>query len=101
VYSDSEEGRKYIQYYGIDGWPYVAILDPRTGLNCSFLSMTSALYSGDSSGINVRIINFYHICILLFVLLYIVVRISLIVCRKLNTTVLAPSFIPREFLWMT
>lgn len=31
VYSDSEEGRKYSQYYGIDGWPYVAVLDPRTG----------------------------------------------------------------------
>jgi len=31
VYSDSEEGRKYSQYYGVDGWPYIAILDPRTG----------------------------------------------------------------------
>jgi len=31
VYSDSEEGRKYSQFYNIEGWPYIAILDPRTG----------------------------------------------------------------------
>ncbi|XP_064615060.1 UBX domain-containing protein 7-like isoform X2 [Liolophura sinensis] len=33
VYHDSEEGRKYMQFYKITTWPYVAVLDPRTGEN--------------------------------------------------------------------
>jgi hypothetical protein len=31
VYSDSEEGKKYMQFYDVDAWPYIAVLDPRTG----------------------------------------------------------------------
>ncbi|CAH1782183.1 unnamed protein product [Owenia fusiformis] len=31
VYQDSEEGRKYRQFYKVLDWPYVAILDPQTG----------------------------------------------------------------------
>ncbi|CAH1782186.1 unnamed protein product [Owenia fusiformis] len=33
VYQDSEEGRKYRQFYKVLDWPYVAILDPQTGEN--------------------------------------------------------------------
>ena len=28
---DSEEGQKYMTFYKIKQWPYVAVLDPRTG----------------------------------------------------------------------
>ncbi|CAE1274901.1 UBX domain-containing protein 7 [Acanthosepion pharaonis] len=31
VYHDSEEGRKYMQFYKVKSWPYIAILDPQTG----------------------------------------------------------------------
>ena len=31
VYHDSEEGKKYRQFYKVNEWPYVAVLDPRTG----------------------------------------------------------------------
>uniref|UniRef100_A0ABM0MTU6 UBX domain-containing protein 7-like n=1 Tax=Saccoglossus kowalevskii TaxID=10224 RepID=A0ABM0MTU6_SACKO len=31
VYHDSDEGQKYIQFYEVSEYPYVAILDPRTG----------------------------------------------------------------------
>ncbi|GAB1608688.1 UBX domain-containing protein 7-like isoform X2 [Argonauta hians] len=31
VYHDSEEGRKYMQFYKVNVWPYIAILDPQTG----------------------------------------------------------------------
>ncbi|XP_052261535.1 UBX domain-containing protein 7-like isoform X2 [Dreissena polymorpha] len=33
VYHDSEEGQRYCQFYKVEGWPYVAILDPQTGEN--------------------------------------------------------------------
>ncbi|XP_045165833.2 UBX domain-containing protein 7-like isoform X2 [Mercenaria mercenaria] len=33
VYHDSEEGQKYRQFYKVDSWPYIAILDPQTGEN--------------------------------------------------------------------
>lgn len=33
VYHDSEEGQRYTQFYKVDNWPYVAILDPQTGEN--------------------------------------------------------------------
>ncbi|KAL4226419.1 UBX domain-containing protein 7 [Mactra antiquata] len=33
VYHDSEEGQKYCHFYKVDDWPYIAILDPRTGEN--------------------------------------------------------------------
>ncbi|KAL5013857.1 hypothetical protein ScPMuIL_008127 [Solemya velum] len=33
VYNDSEEGKKYMQFYKVDEWPYIAIIDPRTGEN--------------------------------------------------------------------
>ncbi|XP_076311270.1 UBX domain-containing protein 7-like isoform X1 [Tachypleus tridentatus] len=33
VYLDSEEGRWYAQFYKVNQYPYVAILDPRTGEN--------------------------------------------------------------------
>ena len=33
VYHDSEEGQRYRQFYKVDSWPYVAILDPQTGEN--------------------------------------------------------------------
>lgn len=28
---DSEEGQRYMTFYKVTEWPYVAILDPRTG----------------------------------------------------------------------
>lgn len=28
---DSEEGQRYMTFYKITQWPYVAVLDPRTG----------------------------------------------------------------------
>ncbi|XP_013383412.1 UBX domain-containing protein 7 [Lingula anatina] len=31
VYHDSEEGQKFIRFYPVDKWPYIAILDPQTG----------------------------------------------------------------------
>ncbi|KAG8135895.1 hypothetical protein E2320_008879 [Naja naja] len=31
VYHDSEEGQRYIQFYKLEDFPYVSILDPRTG----------------------------------------------------------------------
>ncbi|KAJ1089350.1 hypothetical protein NDU88_002501 [Pleurodeles waltl] len=31
VYHDSEEGQRYIQFYKLSDYPYVSILDPRTG----------------------------------------------------------------------
>ncbi|KAE8750246.1 hypothetical protein FOCC_FOCC003054 [Frankliniella occidentalis] len=31
VYSDSGEGKRYMRFYNVPSWPYVAILDPRTG----------------------------------------------------------------------
>ncbi|XP_052779044.1 UBX domain-containing protein 7-like isoform X2 [Mya arenaria] len=33
VYHDSEEGQRYRQFYKVEGWPYVAVLDPTTGEN--------------------------------------------------------------------
>ncbi|KAL3851976.1 hypothetical protein ACJMK2_015666 [Sinanodonta woodiana] len=33
VYYDSEEGKKFTQFYKVRDWPYVAILDPQTGEN--------------------------------------------------------------------
>ena len=38
VYHDSEEGKKYRQFYKVNDWPYVAVLDPRTGINCLYKS---------------------------------------------------------------
>lgn len=34
VYHDSEEGQRYIQFYKLNKFPYISILDPRTG-ECS------------------------------------------------------------------
>lgn len=31
VYHTSREGQRYMQFYGVNSFPYVAILDPRTG----------------------------------------------------------------------
>lgn len=31
VYHDSFEGSRYVQFYGVNGLPHVAIIDPRTG----------------------------------------------------------------------
>lgn len=28
---DSEEGQRYMTFYKINEWPYVSVLDPRTG----------------------------------------------------------------------
>ncbi len=28
---DSEEGERYMTFYKVSQWPYVAVLDPRTG----------------------------------------------------------------------
>lgn len=33
VYHDSDEGQRYMQFYKVQEWPYVAIIDPRTGEN--------------------------------------------------------------------
>ncbi|XP_021341953.1 UBX domain-containing protein 7-like isoform X2 [Mizuhopecten yessoensis] len=33
VYHDSDEGGKYTQFYKVKNWPYVSIIDPRTGEN--------------------------------------------------------------------
>ena len=32
VYHDSEEGRQYMRFYDIKEWPYVAVIDPITGI---------------------------------------------------------------------
>lgn len=34
VYHDSEEGQRYIQFYKLNKFPYISILDPRTGESC-------------------------------------------------------------------
>lgn len=34
VYHDSEEGQRYIQFYKLNKFPYISILDPRTGECC-------------------------------------------------------------------
>lgn len=44
VYHDSEEGQRYIQFYKLNKFPYISILDPRTGelltlLMCSVQSL--------------------------------------------------------------
>ena len=31
MYFDSAEGQKYSAFYNVSDWPYVAIIDPRTG----------------------------------------------------------------------
>ena len=31
VYNDSAEGQRYSAFYNVTDWPYVAIIDPRTG----------------------------------------------------------------------
>ncbi|PNF28041.1 hypothetical protein B7P43_G12538 [Cryptotermes secundus] len=31
VYLDSAEGQRYAAFYGVSDWPYVAVIDPRTG----------------------------------------------------------------------
>ncbi|KAL3055167.1 hypothetical protein OYC64_017967 [Pagothenia borchgrevinki] len=50
VYHDSEEGQRYIQFYKLNKFPYISILDPRTGQKmvewnqldvASFLEQTS------------------------------------------------------------
>lgn len=33
VYHDSSEGERFMQFYKVDEYPYIAILDPRTGEN--------------------------------------------------------------------
>lgn len=35
VYHDTEEGKKFCQFYKVNQWPFVAIVDPRTGENMS------------------------------------------------------------------
>lgn len=35
VYHDSEEGKKFCQFYKVSQWPFVAVVDPRTGENMS------------------------------------------------------------------
>lgn len=37
VYHDSEEGQRYIQFYKLNKFPYISILDPRTGEQRSHL----------------------------------------------------------------
>jgi hypothetical protein len=32
VYHDSEEGGKFKQFYKVEEYPYIAVIDPRTGL---------------------------------------------------------------------
>ncbi|XP_064639212.1 UBX domain-containing protein 7-like isoform X2 [Lineus longissimus] len=43
VYHDSEEGKRYTQFYKINKWPYIAILDPRTGENMAIWNKIDAL----------------------------------------------------------
>ncbi|XP_055883206.1 UBX domain-containing protein 7-like [Biomphalaria glabrata] len=33
VYNDSEEGKRFMQFYKLKQWPYVAVIDPLTGEN--------------------------------------------------------------------
>jgi len=33
VYNDSEEGERYMQFYKVLEWPYIAVVDPQTGEN--------------------------------------------------------------------
>ena len=39
VYMDSEEGKRYMQFYKFKEWPYVAIIDPFTGENGKIMSL--------------------------------------------------------------
>ena len=32
VYHDSSEGQRYMQFYNVIEFPYIAVLDPRTGM---------------------------------------------------------------------
>ncbi|XP_061405422.1 LOW QUALITY PROTEIN: UBX domain-containing protein 7-like [Lethenteron reissneri] len=46
VYHDSEEGQRYMQFYKLTEFPYVSVLDPRTGeklLECHRLDANSLL----------------------------------------------------------
>ncbi|KAK6175714.1 hypothetical protein SNE40_014111 [Patella caerulea] len=64
VYHDSEEGKKYIQFYEIQEWPYIAIIDPVTGEKmiswhkmdpltfCDCVTEFLALHSTDSGSDN-------------------------------------------------
>ncbi|XP_072297577.1 UBX domain-containing protein 7 [Eucyclogobius newberryi] len=54
VYHDSEEGQRYIQFYKLNKFPYISILDPRTGQKmvewnqldvASFLEQTTSFLS--------------------------------------------------------
>ena len=31
VYHDSEEGKKFVQFYKVEEFPYISIVDPITG----------------------------------------------------------------------
>ena len=39
VYHDSMAGQKYMQYYKVEGWPYVAFIDPVTGKSLILLQV--------------------------------------------------------------
>ncbi|XP_038050579.1 UBX domain-containing protein 7-like [Patiria miniata] len=45
VYHDSDEGRRYMQFYRVNEFPYVSILDPRTGeLLVSWMKLDSVSF---------------------------------------------------------
>ncbi|XP_064197630.1 UBX domain-containing protein 7 [Anguilla rostrata] len=65
VYHDSEEGQRYIQFYKLNKFPYISILDPRTGQKmvewnqldvASFLEQVSGFLSehGQLDGLSSR-----------------------------------------------
>lgn len=44
VYSDSEDGERFMRFYPVTAWPYVAVLDPRTRTQLSLLHRLDALF---------------------------------------------------------
>ena len=58
VYRDSNEGERFIQFYHVTSYPYLAVLDPRTGIYTklvnSFIptqsSLTAVLYKTELKG---------------------------------------------------
>ncbi|XP_017396196.1 UBX domain-containing protein 7 [Cebus imitator] len=67
VYHDSEEGQRYIQFYKLGDFPYVSILDPRTGkiyismqlltyhLSFSYLNQESLIDASEDSQLEAAI----------------------------------------------
>lgn len=45
VYRDSNEGERFIQFYHVTSYPYLAVLDPRTGVTKLAKNLIPTLFS--------------------------------------------------------